>query len=200
MYHTKFKEPLYTSNTCIFHYLYSYTWHTNESITSSHRSASKSPNTQCKVPTNQESNSLAPRNHIQKLKITDFYRFTGDFLKKSLTDLPADFWPISAGFHPPPLISWAANPPSRTPLDSWPNPTAFHPATTVFFGRWPAIAPLLVYRLSRWLPSDSGRFLLRRRRFWPSQTGFAFSLDRTEWGTKNPLFCWVGETEYHIHE
>jgi hypothetical protein len=25
MYHTKFNEPLYTSNTCIFHYLHSYT-------------------------------------------------------------------------------------------------------------------------------------------------------------------------------
>jgi hypothetical protein len=63
MYHTKFKKPLRTSNTCIFHYLHSYTWHTNESITSSHRSAGKSPNNRCKVPTNQESNSLAPRNH-----------------------------------------------------------------------------------------------------------------------------------------
>jgi hypothetical protein len=82
MYHTKFNEPLHTRNTCIFHYLHLYTGHTNKSITSSHRSVIKSPHTQCKVPTNQESNSLAPRNRVQKLKIINFYRFTGDLLNK----------------------------------------------------------------------------------------------------------------------
>jgi hypothetical protein len=82
MYHTNSKEPLHISNTYIFHCLHSYTWHTNESITSSHRSADKSPNTRCKVPTNNESNSLALRNHAQKLKIADFYRFTDDYLTK----------------------------------------------------------------------------------------------------------------------
>jgi hypothetical protein len=123
MYHTKFKEQLYTSNTCIFYYLHSYIWHTNESITSSHRSANKSPNTQCKVPTNQESNSLAPRNRIQKLKITVLliYRWFVDenclpsspptrrHAPADLSSESADSGPNVAGFHPPPSISCFSN-------------------------------------------------------------------------------------------
>jgi hypothetical protein len=88
--HTKFKEPLHTSNTCIFHSLHSYTWHINKSITLSHKSVNKSPNTRCKVPTNQESNSLAPRNHAKKLKIIDFYDLPVIYWRKSLTEWAAD--------------------------------------------------------------------------------------------------------------
>jgi hypothetical protein len=117
------------------------------------------------------------------------------------------YWPIyrlgrtiSAGFHPPPLISWAADLPSRAPPDSRPNPAAFHPAVVVFFSRQPAFMPRPIYRLSRRLPPDSGWFSPRRRRFWPSWTGFASSLDQTEWGMKNSLFWQVEEIEYHIHE
>jgi hypothetical protein len=104
--------------------------------------------------------------------------------------------PISTGFHPPPLISWPADPPSSAPPDSQSNPTAFHPAATVFFGRLPALAPHPIYRLNRRLPPDFDRFSARLCRFWTSRTGFGSSLDRSKWGTKNTLCYRVGETEY----
>jgi hypothetical protein len=166
MYHTKSKEPLHTSNTCLFHYLHSYTWHTNESITSSHRSASKSPNTRCKVPTNQESNSLAPRNHAQKLKITDFYPFISDLWMKIAywvhyrpavaphpiyrlsRPIPGRMWPV---FTPPPPIS---------SLSDWlhlrfqPDEMG-HAATTVLLRRGD-------WRVYMWVVGQVGPFL----NFW----------------------------------
>jgi hypothetical protein len=141
MYHSKFKWPQHTINTCVFHYLHSYTWHTNESITLSHRSVDKSSNTRCKVLTNQESNSLAPRNRVQKLKIIDFYWFTDDLLKKTAHR----FLPIYRRLLRRPTDLSAASAESgqfllrRGRFSSTPDPSS--------------------------LPVESGRFLPRRRRF-----------------------------------
>jgi hypothetical protein len=111
-----------------------------------------------------------------------------------------DFQLISASFHPLPLISWSVDPPSRPPHDPRPNLAAFHPGVAGFFDRLPALAPRLVYQLSRRLLPDSGRFSPHRRRFWPYRTGFGSSIDRSKWGMKNPLCCQFWETKYHIHE
>jgi hypothetical protein len=54
-----------------------------------------------------------------------------------------DFQPISASFHPLPLISWSVDPPSRPPHDPRPNLAAFHPGVAGFFDRLPALAPRL---------------------------------------------------------
>jgi hypothetical protein len=130
MYHTKFKESLHTSNTYIFHYLHSYTWHTNEPITSSHRSAGKSPNTRCKVPTNQESNSLAPRNRILKLKNHQFLPIYRWFMDKNR--LPSS----------PPTRRRAPTDLSAELVDSQSNVIGFQPVAADFLPLRPASPPL----------------------------------------------------------
>jgi hypothetical protein len=45
------------------------------------------------------------------------------------------------GFHPPPSISWPANPPPSAPPDSWPNLAAFHPPQRFSLAAYPLSCP-----------------------------------------------------------
>jgi hypothetical protein len=74
----------------------------------------------------------------------------------------------------------------------------FTPSPLIRFGAQPVVTPGRFIGCLDRLPAESDQFLPRRRRF--GLTAFGSSLNRTEWGTTNPLFDRVGETEYHIHE
>jgi hypothetical protein len=166
--------------------------------------ASKSPNTRFKVPTNQESNSLAPRNRVQKLKIADFYRFTGDLLKNTshrfLMTCPTDLSAKSADYRPNPA-DLVRRPTRRCARPIYRQKRPITGRVRLISSSSPPIrfAACPVFAPSRFI-GKIGRFSPRRRRIALSRTAFGSSLNRTEWGTMNTLFSRVGETEYHIHE
>jgi hypothetical protein len=116
------------------------------------RSASKSPNTRCKVPTNQESNSLAPRNHVQKLKITDLPVI---YWRTPLTDF---CWFATDCFGTRRIYRLPRS------ITGWIQ-LIFFPSRPICSNAWPTVAPGRFIGSLGWLPVEPGRFLPRRRRF-----------------------------------
>jgi hypothetical protein len=92
-----------------------------------------------------------------------------------------------------PPISWTTDPPSRARPIPIQMRSVFTPPPPISS----AVDPLS--RPGRF-PTKCDRFLPRRRRFLPSRTCCTSALNQTKWGMPRPLFCRVGETEYHISE